>query len=460
MIRSSIIDEIIKIRDCVSGSMLIKAKRGLYLPHPSMIDTTSKEQIARYDAYLAGAEFDDIPAQTLRTLIGQVGAADAEIEMPAELAYLAEDADGDGMSLSGLMELSAANALQVKWHVLVAEYISPAAGSTLAEAERSRPRAVIRHYAREAVSEWEYRRVDGRMQLCKLKLHEQNDDGDLRVVTIGLNEAGEYYQQVDDEEPSVVYVGGSPLKWMPVEFISDEEFPAGKLPEGMGYLSGVCDLTLARYRAFADYKEAMRCLPPTTHVKGVSAHDWEMFKEINGRSYVATGAGAVNVWPSAETSVDVIGTGQTLEAYERYFEANEKRIRAVGGVFPSDREIQKTATEAEIASANQLARLLPVLASLESGIRRIMVYCGMFEGLWGQEKIEENLKNVTITLPRSFANRRLTPQEVKEHRENMLAGAISRDEFVRILSAGGWTVSDSSEMETDGPDLLPVESGV
>ena len=87
MIRSSIIDEIIKIRDCVSGSMLIKAKRGLYLPHPSMIDTTSKEQIARYDAYLAGAEFDDIPAQTLRTLIGQVGAADAEIEMPSELAY-------------------------------------------------------------------------------------------------------------------------------------------------------------------------------------------------------------------------------------------------------------------------------------------------------------------------------------------------------------------------------------
>ena len=42
----------------------------------------------------------------------------------------------------------------------------------------------------------------------------------------------------------------------------------------------------------------------------------------------------------------------------------------------------------------------------------------------------------------------------------MLAGAISRDEFVRILSAGGWTVSESSEMETDGPDLLPVESGV
>ena len=61
--------EVKKVRDCISGSPAIKRNGKTYLKHYSQVDTTSPEASEKYAEFLDGAEFDEIPSQTEKTLL-------------------------------------------------------------------------------------------------------------------------------------------------------------------------------------------------------------------------------------------------------------------------------------------------------------------------------------------------------------------------------------------------------
>lgn len=467
--------EVTKIRDCVRGAFFVKAKTTDYLPHPSSLDTTSKSANMRYQQYIAGAEFDEIPSQTLKSLVGKMELETAEIEAPERLSYLLEDADGDGMSIDAMMSQSAQNVLAVKWHVLVADYQGlsdlPVEGISIADLKALNPRATIKQYARESVVYWHFERINGKMQLSYICFYEQGLKFDQYAMSLekvnsylilGLDENGDYYQQklvsgVDggfqQGERSYVKVAGAPLKWLPVQIVCDEALQAGSLPKEMGYLSGIVDLTLARYQVSAEYKEAMRMLPPTTNFYGLGSLDWEQFKEVNGRDYVATGAGAVNIF-SGDSRGELLSANVSLEGYERYFKDNEAKLRALGAVFPADLSGNRTATEVQTCSQEQSSRLVSLANQLENAFTRILQYCGMFEGLWSQDMVEQN-DQVTIMLKKDFSQSRITAQDVQQIRENYLSGLIDRQEAVDQLAQGGWTVSTAEDLlnRSDGGDL-------
>src|SRR5690606_22579322 len=81
------------VRDCVQGSWKVKRERYKYLPHPSMIDTESKEQQARYAMYIQGAEFDNYPALSLRAWLGKMRIGNSAVDLPERLKYLEQNAD-------------------------------------------------------------------------------------------------------------------------------------------------------------------------------------------------------------------------------------------------------------------------------------------------------------------------------------------------------------------------------
>src|SRR5690606_14268000 len=109
------------VRDCIEGEPAIKREGTLYLKHPNSIDQTSPGQLSRYKAYIDGAEFDEIPGTTLSSMLGQMSEGNIELELPDRLAQLENDIDGDGMPLSGAVEILYSNLLQVKFHILLAE---------------------------------------------------------------------------------------------------------------------------------------------------------------------------------------------------------------------------------------------------------------------------------------------------------------------------------------------------
>lgn len=457
--------ELTKIRDCVKGSAFVKAKGQLYLPHPSALDTESKEAQLRYAQYKANAQFQGIPAQTLKTWTGKIDASKTQIELPDGIAYLENDVDGDGLSIYDGISQTLANVLSVKWHMLVADYqgLSDVDLKSLSRADLAaiNPRATVKQYTRENVIYWHYDRVNGKMQLSYIMLLETGLEFNENNLTnnviesyliLALDENGDYYQQkivrstdgLQHGEKSSVSVGGSPLKWLPVRVVIDEPMQAGAMPMELGYLSPICDLTLHNYVISADKMETLNAGKPTLNYYGIDDLAWQQFQAVNGRDYVAVGL-AVNLW-AKDVKAEYVSAQNDITGYTSTIQENNDEMRALGASFPTDSTVDKTATEAEIDSAEQVSRLTVTAQCVEDAWRFMGLCCGMFAGLWPQDAIEQNLDSVVITMNKEFSKREMSPQKAQQVLSAVAQGVISQNEGLRIFAAGGWTERDYDEL--------------
>lgn len=459
------------INDAVRGSVFVKAQRETYLPHPNGVDTTSPEQVARYGKYISNAEFDEVPAQTLRTWLGKLKIEDTTSEVPERLSYLMNNADGDGLSLLGMVSNVAQNVMEFKWHVLVSDYKGLSSLDleqvSAADIEQANPRATIKQYDRLNVVDWHFDRINGAMQLTFIMLREVGSTFNRESLSrtsvesfliLALDDDGNYYQQKIVKnadagylvgEPSYPMVGSSKLRYLPVEVVADAEFVSGAMPEALGMLSPIVDKALQRYRTSADYKEFLRLLVPTTHVSGLTATDWEAFEEANGRKYVAQGG--VNIWPNGAggqgATINLVGAdANNMSGFLTFFDKNEKEIRALGGVFPSDDKKQRTATEVISEAEDDTARFGPMVSAIEQAIKRCIAYCGVFEGVYQADSLEAALDDIQFDMPRNFAVSKLTVEEVKTYMELKMSGLLPDDELLRILDVGGWTLSSAEDL--------------
>lgn len=465
--------EVEKVRDCIEGAFAVKRKTFTYLPHPSQIDQTSKEQQVRYLEYLYGAEFDGAPDDLRRSLLGKMRISSTTIELPERVQYLEQNADGDGLSLAASIEFAANNILSMKWHILVVDYTGapkPGERVSVVAASSLNARANIKQYTREDVVNWSFARVNGVMQLRWIKLLEMQDDFNpqtgshqevQRYLVLGLDDDGNYYQQViyqrtDGEETredaTYVSVNGAPLKWLPVVIVADEELPNNAFPRALGYLNQVCDASLHNYRVSAKYKEVQRTFGVTLNMQGARAGDDKLFAELNnGRTYLVTGG--TNILPEG-WNPDMMSADSNMEDFHWYFQRHDSYIASIGG-RNAEKAGAMTATEANILAGDQNALLETLAENLEQGFKRAVSYCAMFEGLWSPDDVESRLDDIGIALPRDFATPKLTPQERQQIVNEYNAALISHDEALRQLYEGGATSSDidtiKSELESQPP---------
>ena len=455
------------VRTAVLGAPFVKNAEYDYLPHPSQVDTSSASAKARYAQYLAGAEFDEFPKSTLRSWLGKMRFSSAEITLPERLEYLRQSVDNDGTSLTGAIEASASNCLQAKFHVLVSDYKGLTGVDitqvSKAEVAALKPRATIKQYNRESLVWWDFQRTNDAMQLVFVMLRETSLEFDTQAftgktvesfITLALDEEGNYYQQkmvrntagagYEQGEREYVTVGGQPLKWLPVEIVADEEMTPGSLPMDLGYLAAITELAYARYRVSAEYKEAIRMIPPTVNTTGFTEQNWDLFKQMNGREYIAVGIEG-NALPEG-CLMDVAGGDVAVQGYERYFKDNEAKVRALGGVFPTVDSVNDTATGAIINATDQTSRLMTLAEQLESAWSRALLYCGMFEGLWAPDAIEQNMEQVMVSLNKEFAQAKLTDAQVNAILNIRMNSIYPDTEIVKMLVQGGWSVSSAEEL--------------
>jgi len=435
----------------------LKQEGSKLLPHPSSVDTQSPMQVMRYKQYKDNAEFPEYTATTMKSMISKMKIHDTVIDIDPRLEYLIDDCDGDGTSLKGVAESCVNNILPVKWHFLLADYQGLSSIGldevSIEDVEKANPRATIKQYSRENVLQWSFARRHGRMQLTYVLLREcgveMDENGtELDVVSylkLGVDEDGYYQQKLtegdkgyQEGERNYMSVGGQPMMFIPFEIASDEELTAGELPMDTGFLTPIADQAYYRYRASGDYKEALANLQPTLNVYGVTPTDWEDFKLVNGRDYLANGAMSANIFTSPDTKVELLESNMSLQQYKEYFEANTTMVLANGGIFNSDSAVQRTATEVLNEAETSVAVLTPIADSTESAIRRCILYCGMFESIYSMDDLESKLEDITFSMPREFAASKLTVEEVKEFNEMLGLGTISVDEHRKIMEVGGW----------------------
>lgn len=467
-------EEIIKVRDAIKGSAFVKAKRKTYLADPSeaagQIDKLLGKK--RYAKYLEGAQFPEFTKQTLRHMVGRLNLSDAEVGLPDGVAYLAQDVDKDGSTINDLLVSIARNVLPVKWHLCIADYQGltdlDTDALTAADIEAIRPRATIKQYARENVVDWDFRRINGAMQLCYVSLREiasaLNVDAMERsevesYVVLALDQDGFYYQQkwvkvkdsqgnegFESGERNYPIVGGERLTWIPAYIFSDEPINAGDMPLELGMLATLSDIAYNIYRVSADQKTAMRYLPPTTYILGMDSADLDVFEAANGRKYIETGAGCVNIIPG-QGDVKIIGADTQMQFYADYIKEQQKEVRALGGVWQTDGQTDKTALEVATNNAEQMSVLAGVAASIESGIKKLIAYCAMFEGLVAPDSVEDYAENmIAVNMKTDLGAVKLTPDEVRVSIELYREGVYDLEELTDVLSQGGWTVTEAAAL--------------
>jgi hypothetical protein len=211
----------------------------------------------------------------------------------------------------------------------------------------------------------------------------------------------------------------------------------------------------------ANYKEALS-FQPTPITKGWKQGDHEIFKDLNQRDHFTFGINSPNHLPN-DVEFDVISIDQNDEQFIRYFELNTQKIKSLGGKVDGGETLgNKSATEASINSRDRTAVMESITGNVESGLARAVSYCGMFMGLWTADEVESALDQITIKLPREFGKAKMSPEEQAAVRDNVMASLYSKDEALRILVAGGVTISKAEdiidELDNQGqpPIVLPL----
>lgn len=472
------------VRDSVDGEPTVKQARYTYLKNPDSIDQKSDQSINRYAKYIDGAEFDGFPQSTEIEVIGRMKAAEAEIDLPSQIDYLENNADGDGLSMTAMIEVLYRNLLEAKYHIMLSEMDSLASVDTeslsVADLAAINPQATIKLYTRESMIDWDYTRINGQLQISLMVLREittvRDEDLNAAQVTtylvLALDENGDYYQQKYIEGDSKSYaadgdrvypeVGKERIKFIPVSIVADVEFQAGQVPKGQGYLYPISSAAISRYQVSADYKESLRFMQPTTFTRGWKNGDKELFKTLNGREYVAFGVGMCNNLPN-NVEVDIKGLGIQSEPYERYMSDNESKAVALGASFNTNQTTTNTsATEASIADANQTAAMSSIVNSVEQALVQCSAWCLMFMGGVSPDQVSESFDQISIDLYDDFGVIKMTPEEVRVTIEAYVSSLISKDEAIKKLSQGGFTVSDAenviNELELDGADPVITPS--
>ena len=92
-------DAWIKVRDCMEGEDVVKAKGETYLPRPSGM---AGDYASAYDSYVERAHFPLITSYALQGALGIVIARLPEFNVPKQLEYILKTATKDGKSLQQL----------------------------------------------------------------------------------------------------------------------------------------------------------------------------------------------------------------------------------------------------------------------------------------------------------------------------------------------------------------------
>lgn len=470
-----------KVRTAIKGSPHVKMEGALYLPSPNQVDITSEQAKTAYNKYIAGAEFDEYTKQTQSSMIGKLNLDAFTPELPDAVEYLINDTDGNGTSLKGMLQSLCENVLAVKWHVAAVDYQGlqglSAENVSVADAETLNPRATIKQYSRESVVKAYFSVVNGVKQLSFIMLQELTEVLDPETYTVSdvynyiilaLDEDGNYYQQkivsnskagsskaveYQASEKEYVTVGGEPLKFIPLEFVADEEIST-ELPQELGFLNPIAEICYYRYNASADYKEALRKFVPTTNVFGLDDNDLDDFQNVNGRRYYATGQ--VNVWPKTDIRVETTSSDGSLESFEKYDEESKNKIRSIGGVIPEYSQGDTTATEAMINAGEQTAVLTPLVNNVELAVKKLISYCAMFEGAVDQDSVSEYESEMNIKLPRDFAK---IPPDVEAGRfilELVTGSAMTREQAVKKLVSYGWHEGEVETILAEIEDQQPI----
>lgn len=449
------------IRDCIRGSHAIKANGELYLPKPDP-DNNSDTNNKRYESYKKRARFYNFTKRTLSGLIGQVFSVEPVIELPTQLEYLEENANGYGVTLEQLAKKAVEFNLAYSRGGILVDFPPTENGATVAQLQSGEIAPTINVIDPATIINWRINRKGSQFYLSLVVIYESyylEDDGfelkecpQFRVLKID-SKSGIYIQQIWREPIASEYSDAIPKKqfevlpevYIPkdangnfltkipfVFFGSQNNDPLIDEPN----FADLAELNIGHYCNSADYEEACYTLgQPTVVASGISKN-W--FEDVLNKEIRLGSLGGIPLPPGADAKLlQVAPNTMPMEAMQH----KERQAVALGAKLVEQNQVQRTAFEAKIEATSDGSVLCSSVRNVNDAFNWALKTALIFTG--GDES------QIKFELNTDFSISKSSVEEQQNIIKSWQAGAIDWLEMRTGLRKAGTAFQDDEEAKTN-----------
>lgn len=473
------------IADCLQGETKVKSRKTLYLPQPNATDK-SNDNSERYRSYLARAVFYNVTQRTLGGLCGQVFSRDPVISVPTGLEAVQQDADGSGVDLVQLAKKASRYVIGYGRAGMLTDFPTTITKPTVEEIARGDIRPTILLYRPERIINWRTVKHGARELLSLVVLEEPyvisddgfqaiegvqyrvlrlvnnvytvevwqallsgtclfaGDDNSFSVNASNMAIARTVFKQISTSIPTDA--NGQPLTEIPFSFIgSDNNDSFIDQPP----LYDIASLNIAHYRNSADYEESAYITGQPTPIFTGLTQDWveNVLKgriELGARGSVPLPVGAdAKLLQSAPNSMP-------FEAMEH----KEKQMVALGARLVENRQVVRTASEANIDHASETSTLASVAKNVSTATTKALQ--------WGARFTGDAEQDIEFRLNTDFDIASMTADDQQKIVQTWVQGAISWPELRTVLRKAGVATEDDEVARTqiDDEQLAMLQSRI
>ncbi len=443
-----------KVADCLGGEERVKAKGDLYLVRPNATDL-SKDNLARFDAYLDRAVFYNVTSRTLGGLIGQVFSRDPLVELPEVMMNMIEDVDGSGVTLDQQAKLGLGYSLAASGFGLLVDYPITKGAISLADQKAGFIRPTILIYKRGDIINWRHKKVGAKqvLSLVVIEVSGQNGDDGFEITyeqqwrVLELNAAGNYVVTVwrkDPEADQYIKVSG------PTVPTAADGLPMTEIPF---YFNGVvkndaapdepplydlASLNIAHFRNSADYEDSCYMVgQPTPYFAGLT-ETW--VNKVFKNKTIELGSRAAIPLPVGGTAglLQAAANSMPMEAMMQ----KERQMLALGAkIIEPSGGAGGTLGEAQLDETSESSMLTTAAKNVSSTYMLALKAAAKMYGA--------SVETLMYSLNTDFPASRLTPNERTQTVLEWQAGAITETEMRAALRTAGVATLDSAEYKAE-----------
>jgi len=421
-------------RQAASG-LTVKESRD-YIPR------RTHEDEHQWQIRLEKAIYTNYTGRTLAGLRGAIFRLDPRIELPDDLMFIKDNADGNGQSLTTLAKYASDEVMLTGRFGMLVDYPSIEDGMTLEQIRNLDLQPHIATYTAETIINWHVHIVNGKRKLGMLVLKEQipvhydefswDYQDQFRVLRLG--ESG-YTQQLYDKDNDPISdeilvrdYSGQPFDYIPFYFVgSSNNLPSVDDP----ILYDIARINIGHFRNSADHENNL-----SIHGGGTLVISTDMSPE----QFMTANPGGITVGENAGIILSEGGKAELLQLNPASAIKDEMEHKAVmmaqigAKIIRRQAGAQMTAEEARIQSASENSMLDTLVGNLDEALTSALYDCYRFVGLQEPE--------IVFELNSDFWQDDLAPQEIMAMIQGYDAGVMPKVDIVRRLKDAGWIQSE------------------
>ena len=401
------------------------------------------EEQDQYYHRVEKAIYTNYTGRTREGLKGAIFRLPPRIELPPDMEFMLENADGAGQSLTQVSKLAADEVMETGRFGLLADYPMVDEDLTVEQVRRMKLQPHIATYTAESIINWHVHVLNGRRQLGMLVLKENSPvhydeftwDYVDRFRVLRLNDSQQYTQQLYDENGDAITeeivirgASGQPFDYIPFHFIGSRD----NLPDvDEPILYDIARVNIGHFRNSADQENNL-----SVHGGGTLVVSTDMSPE----AFQAANPGGITVGENAGLILSEGGKAELLQlgsasAIGTEMTHKEQMMVQIGAKIIT-KTGQRTAEEARIQATSENSMLDTMVGNIDEAFTAVLYDCRAF--------ISPTDAEIVFSLNDDFYADTISPQEIMAMIQGSDAGVMPKIDIVRRLIDAGWIQSEGT----------------